>query len=437
MNSHERAVQYRRYLIDQFESPEEEVELLDDVLNGKLHLIELEMVTEEMERAPEDSYAGVYGSFCRLNFAVHKANPSSGTSNSRFGRKLSFQRCSLLLILFFFALWHRVLFLFVLFPFAVPMFRDIVAKSPECEDPFELDLKKIVYLARQRDEQVQLSGTEVVPKVLNLTAVAFHESRCGSTLVANAMIAMDPVKHRTYSESAPPASVLRNICGDNFSICSEEQAAIILRDTIYMMSRTDDPLEERVFFKFQSVTSKSINVFQMAFPDVPWMYVYRDPVQVMMSHVKDDPKLKHAVCTRSMHGRPQADLMGIAKRHGRHLQDFERVEYCAAHLATLTESAVANLNDMAIPVNYDKLPDMLWKSIMPKIFGRPLTQKEIDRMEEVSHDYSKGRGKMAGEFHGDSKQKEKAASEEVRMAAKAFLQESYDKLNNFQPMLLK
>jgi hypothetical protein len=80
MDPHEREVRYRRYLIDQFESPEEELELLDDVLNGKLHLINIELVEKEMERASEDSYAGVYGSFCELNFAVHKANPSSGTS---------------------------------------------------------------------------------------------------------------------------------------------------------------------------------------------------------------------------------------------------------------------------------------------------------------------------------------------------------------------
>lgn len=82
MNPHERATMYRRYLIDQFESPDEELKLLNDVLNGRLHLIELEVVKEEMDRAREDSYAGVYGSFCRLNFAAHKANPSSGTSDS-------------------------------------------------------------------------------------------------------------------------------------------------------------------------------------------------------------------------------------------------------------------------------------------------------------------------------------------------------------------
>lgn len=104
------------------------------------------------------------------------------------------------------------------------------------------------------------------------------------------MIAMDPIKHRAYSESPPPVNAY-TICGDDFDRCSQEQAAAVLRDVIYLMSRTDDQREERVFFKFQSITSKKISTFQMAFPHVPWMYVYRDPVQVMMSHVKDDPTI--------------------------------------------------------------------------------------------------------------------------------------------------
>lgn len=175
-----------------------------------------------------------------------------------------------------------------------PMFRFLVAKSPDCQHPTQFNLKKVAYLARQRDKQINdgeivLEGYEG-PKVLNLTAVAFHESRCGSTLVANSMIAMDPTKHRTYSESPPPSNAYR-ICGDHFENCSQEQAAAVLRDSIYLMSRTDDSREERVFFKFQSITSRAISTFQMAFPKVPWMYVYREPVQVMMSHVKDDPKL--------------------------------------------------------------------------------------------------------------------------------------------------
>jgi len=321
------------------------------------------------------------------------------------------------------------------------MFRFLEAASQDCQNPTRFNLKKVAYLARQRDNKIK-EGEIVVydkgPKVLNLTAVAFHESRCGSTLVANSMIAMDPAKHRAYSESPPPVYAMLHCCGEHFENCSQEQAAAVLRDTVYLMSRTDDPQEERVFFKFQSITSKAIPTFQMAFPQVPWMYVYRDPVQVMMSHVKDDPKMKKAICTRSRNFPPK-EIKAIAKRHGR--QDAKKLtpsEYCAAHLAMLTESAANALDDMAIPVAYDQLPSMMWENIMPKILGRALTKIEIDNLENISKSYSKGaKGKdKKGEFKPDSEQKEQNASEAIREAAKEFLKESFDQLAEFEPKLL-
>mmetsp|Transcript_10659 Transcript_10659/g.25424 ORF Transcript_10659/g.25424 Transcript_10659/m.25424 type:complete len:505 (+) Transcript_10659:240-1754(+) len=404
--SDERSRMIREELEAEFEDPEnpdDENRFLDLILEGKAHLVGVDAEISERggnnddpDAPPGDGYySGVYGQFCQVNFDIHKKDPAS-----------------------------------------VPMFRDVMTNSPGCDDPYEFDLYKVASLARERDEVAKQNG-DATPKALNLTAVAFHESRCGSTLVANAMIAMDPTKHRTYSESPPPVYVLRQLCGENYSRCSVEHAATVLRDTIYMMSRTDDEREERVFFKFQSISSKYIEIFTTAFPNVPWMYVYRDPVQVMMSHVKDDQTLSRANCVRTMHGPHGNDMHNIAKHHGyRDIRDLNRMEYCAAHLASLTESAVRNLNDMAIPVDYAKLPSMLWEEIFPKIWGRPLTQTEISNMEAVSGTYSKGRGNKKKDFKDDSQKKEQSASEEVRDAAEKFMKESFDQLKTFEAPLL-
>ena len=53
-------------------------EIKEFILRGKLNLVELRTKHGELADAPEDSYDGVYGVFCRLNFAVHKEDPSSG-----------------------------------------------------------------------------------------------------------------------------------------------------------------------------------------------------------------------------------------------------------------------------------------------------------------------------------------------------------------------
>lgn len=169
---------------------------------------------------------------------------------------------------------------------AVPMFRDLQAKSPKCDTTrARVNLKDITRMARDFDEQNDRTpfGKEV-PKPLNLTGVAFHESRCGSTLVANTLIGMNPSQHRVYSESPPPITAMK-VCGERYESCTIDHAVEVLKDAIYMMSRTNDPQEQRVFFKIQSIGSRHIEVFRRAFPTTPWIYVYRDPVQVRI-HVK-------------------------------------------------------------------------------------------------------------------------------------------------------
>jgi hypothetical protein len=387
------AAKYQKDLIyDGQINPRKAKNTLERILNGSIHLVDVGS-GPSLHHTDDGSYEGVIGKFCKLDFSLYENNPED-----------------------------------------YPMFRFLVWASQDCNgNEMYFDIKKVAYLARRRDQEVERSSDEG-PKALNITAVAFHESRCGSTLVANSMIAMDPVKHRSYSESKPAINALY-ICDEDFSKCSQEQAAAVLKDTMYLMSRSDDHREERSFFKFQSIASQAIRTFQIAFPDVPWMYIYRDPVQVMMSHVKDDPSMKRTICTKTRRF-PPAEIHAIAKRHGRSVHELSGVEYCAAYLSLLTETAVYNLNDMAIPVLYHQLPNIMWEEIMPKIFGRPLKQFEIDNLEAISQTYSKGQ-KYKGEYKDDSKEKEKLATDEVREAADEFLKESYDQLIAFEPKLLK
>jgi hypothetical protein len=311
------------------------------------------------------------------------------------------------------------------------MFRDLVSHSPLCQkQQWKFELSKVVELARHRDAQAKREQHQV-PKALDLTAVVFHESRCGSTLVANTLIGMNPTKHRTYSESAPPAVAIKSVCGETYGNCSLKQAATVLKDVMYLMSRSNDPMEERVFFKMQSVTTRNLAVFQEAFPDTPWLFVYREPVQVMMSHLKDGTH--HANCVRSKASPPQM-VRDIASRKQLHAERMEPEFYCAAHLASITESAVAGLktsSSLGIPVNYDTLPGRLYEEILPSL-GVEVGPAEIERIRQVASKYAKGRGDRAGQFEGDSEQKEKMASTQVKNAAETFLKESYEVLSNYK-----
>lgn len=308
------------------------------------------------------------------------------------------------------------------------MFRDLQAASHKCDATrVRVPLKEIATLAREKDENREPSGEEV-PKALNFTGIVFHESRCGSTLVANTLIGMDPARHRVYSESPPPVTALK-ICGEDYERCTLEQAAAVLKDVIYMMGRTKDPVEERVFFKIQSVGSRHIEVFRTAFPTTPWLFVYREPVQVMMSHLALG--VRRANCMRSFSNPPKI-TKALVKRHGFSggSSQLEPEEFCAAHLATITETALENLrlSNYGTAVNYASLPGAMYEHVLPEKFGVPTGEKEIERILQVSGQYSKGRGNKARDWKDDTQKKEEEASKSVRHAAKHFMLESYEAL---------
>jgi hypothetical protein len=345
------------------------------------------------------------------------------------------------------------------------MFRDMVGRSPLCDGRFdpenaddilqedEEDIPRgrvRVNLKKAREMAQKADDGNMFPEAKNLilSGVAFHESRCGSTLVANSLIAMNPAKHRVYSESPPPLAALslcsRALDGDDEGPCSIEQGAQVLQDALYFMGRSQDPQEERFFLKIQSVGTRSLEIFRQAFPSTPWIFVYRDPVQVMMSHFAHGKRA--ANCLRQMQNPPRVVQQLVAEKR-RHLSKAERQddeegeedthhgrmsaeEYCAAHLATLTETAAAHIqlsNGLGRAVNYVSLPKAMYEEILPA-WGLHVTSQEIQNILDISGHYSKGRGIQKKEWKDDSQKKVEMASPEIQDASKMFLQDSYNLL---------
>ncbi len=73
----ENARQFRHALHHQF-SDKDEAQVLQQVLAAELQLVDLTVVEEELLRSPTNSYAGVYGKFCKLDWTIRKRDPSAG-----------------------------------------------------------------------------------------------------------------------------------------------------------------------------------------------------------------------------------------------------------------------------------------------------------------------------------------------------------------------
>jgi hypothetical protein len=99
-------------------------------------------------------------------------------------------------------------------PHNTPMFKDLVSKS-SCRSS-----QRHMTVSELQQEVSRAVGTPA-GRVLYPTAFVFHESRVGSTLVAN-ILGSDPF-NMVFSESAPPAHVLLHCNG-----CTREKQIRVL-----------------------------------------------------------------------------------------------------------------------------------------------------------------------------------------------------------------
>jgi hypothetical protein len=253
------------------------------VLEAKYFLIDIHLPASAVSSLSNyDSYHGITGVFCPLDWHLQKQNPST-----------------------------------------VSMFRDLVAASTHCrQHRIDLDLGEVVKQARHYDLH---SPSE--PKELQLAGIVFHETRCGSTLTANLLSAADPVAHRVYSEASPLLTALQ-ACSS--SSCDENKANALLQDVLYLMGRSSDPREKRVFYKVQSVGVRSMARL-VDLVQVPWIFIYRNSLEVMMSHFKDATIRNKAVCLRGRN-QPHPLVKELAKSHNREISSLSNAEYCAVHL---------------------------------------------------------------------------------------------------------
>lgn len=122
-------------------------------------------------------------------------------------------------------------------PHLYAMFKDLVAKS-QCSGANSR-------YARLSELKNEMRNKPTDWTYLQPTGFVFHESRVGSTLVAN-MLASDPLS-MVFSESAPPSAVLlaRGL--------SRERKIELFRDVLTLMGLTT--MHQRMFFKFQSITN--------------------------------------------------------------------------------------------------------------------------------------------------------------------------------------
>uniref|UniRef100_A0A7S3GTU2 JmjC domain-containing protein n=1 Tax=Spumella elongata TaxID=89044 RepID=A0A7S3GTU2_9STRA len=309
-------------------------------------------------------------------------------------------------------------------PHLSPMFKDLVGNS-KCMGA-NRRRESLKTLMQEIADNPNDPNSRVVPP----NGFVFHESRVGSTLIANFM-ASDPYA-MVFSESTPMASAMLHC-----ESCTHEYNVQLFRDVTTLMGRS--PFHKHLFFKFQSITVTSMNIALEAFPDVPWAFVYRQPVQTMMSHL--DPAKSNnqanAPCMRSKRHPPRDVQEAITQFAPGWSAPNEA--WCAAHLNMLCNYAIRNFEKYGTRVDpatnqvvqrgvlipYDSLPGFVPQILLPLFRINPLPPSWLQKITDESNFYSKSRGAKIRVFQGDSKDKDTRATEQIQLYAEKMLSPSY------------
>jgi hypothetical protein len=232
------------------------------------------------------------------------------------------------------------------------------------------------------------------------TGFIFHMSRCGSTLLSQMLAVI--ADNIVVSEASPIDAVVqaRRIRPD----MSEEQHAAWLRWMIGVLGQPRSGAERHFFVKLDSWHILALPLFRQAFPTVPWIFLYRDPVEVLASQLG----------RRGMHMVPGfvgRDLLGLDAS----VAALPAEAYCAEVLGRICDGALKQYAPgAALLVNYRQLPAAVWSEVLPH-FGIRCSERDHAAMADTARYDAKNPEQP---FIGESAARQASATDRIRFAAR-------------------
>ncbi len=232
----------------------------------------------------------------------------------------------------------------------------------------------------------------------------FHISRCGSTLTTKALAR--PVGHMMISQGGPLQRGFWAAITDNFSkpLSMSPRDLKRLRTLVLAMTRRRLGSEKKAFVKFISWNILYVDMIAAAFPDVPCLFLYRDPVEVIASVRKETTAA--LVAKGSNQGAFLADLP-LDETIG-----MTDTDYLAACYANYFKTALNAHTPLAF-VNYRDLSLDNFPYIVEYGLDCSFDQHELLAMSEQFRYHSKD-DSNSSRFHDDKAQKQTVLSEDER-----------------------
>lgn len=233
--------------------------------------------------------------------------------------------------------------------------------------------------------------------------LVLHMSRCGSTLVARMLTARGDTL--AVSEPAPVDTAVR-------AVAAGRAGAELVGDVVSAIGGLCG--RRRYVVKCDAWTVLDAEVLEAALPGVPWVFVHRDPVEVLMSHV----------ARRGYHmipGTLTAEALGLEQDEVLRLSP---VEYPAVVLGRIVGAAAAALTRgraRVLLVDHADLPAAADR--VSSHLGLP--DGSTEEMLSVADVHAKN---PRLPYVDDRERKQRDAPRELRVAAERWVRPAYEAL---------
>lgn len=310
--------------------------------------------------------------------------------------------------------------------FSDPFFIDSLAKSfnilkskiklPEEDEllarPVHYDEKDKRVVSTQIDKFIKnYSGVENDKKL----GFIFHMSRCGSTLVTQMLTANE----RFFVLSEP--TIINAVLDPALNI-DEEKRSFLLRAVIQSLTACSPEKCEQVFIKFKSWNILYLDKILKCFPNVAWMFIHRQGLEVLQSVLEKPPSWLRS---RKSYSKYFASLMLINENDIRTMTDDE---YVTRMLGTFCRIANSLSAKRKLFIDYVNLKNC-FVSDLKKLWDINLNNIEVEAIINVSQLYSKDVHKKEI-FLSDSDEKRSKSTKTQIEFAERFVESERLKLTN-------
>ena len=214
------------------------------------------------------------------------------------------------------------------------------------------------------------------------SAFIFHVSRCGSTLLCNIFRALNDA--HVVAEPQPVTTLLTPYFEDVWPYAFDEWEQKRDQLLLQMMQRLGQPpagSASRYVVKFTSYSATRMAIIRALWPQVPIVFLVREPEEVMASNLERSP-----VWMKLFQNPRQArNVFGWAED----ISPATREEFSARAFGRLCESALLHKGQPSLVMDYRELVSGGWNRIFAFLGFDALDEQEKHRITEATKIYSK------------------------------------------------